>query len=120
MKERTLVLAVNASGDATVNDTVALLGKLYAIQYTAGTLANTADIVVSTQGGRGAKTLLTDSPAASELFYPRDLVQDANGTALTGTSGGDRCLPLLDGALRCVVAQGGVSTTGYLSVYYEE
>jgi hypothetical protein len=118
LAEITLTLAVNASGDATVNDTKAIFGLLYAIQYTAGTLDAGTDITISTQGGRASKVLLTNSPSASALWYPRDLVHDNAGTALTGTSGGDRALPLMDGTLRCVVAQGGISMTGYLTVYY--
>jgi hypothetical protein len=118
MKELTLTLTVNASGDATINHTTPILGRLYAIQYTVGTLAATADLVISTQNGYGSKTLLTISPSASGLYYPRDLVHDASGNALTGTSGGDRCLPLLDGTPRVVVAQGGVSMTGQLTIYY--
>ena len=118
MKERTLTVTSDTTEACTVNDTVAILGKLYAIQWVVGTSANTTDLVISTQGGYAAKTVLTVSPSTSALYYPRDLVHDAAGTALTGTSGGDRCLPLLDGTLRVVSAQQGEDKTGQVCVYY--
>jgi len=120
MKELTLTLTVAADGTATVNGDLPILGRLYAVYYTIGTLADTADLVISTQNGYASKTLLTISPSASGLYYPRDLVHDAAGTALTGTSGGDRCLPLMDGYPRVTVAQGGVSMTGQLTMFYLE
>lgn len=118
MKELTLTITTAAGGTATVNHDAPILGQLYAVQYTAGGLANTADLVISTQNGYGSKTLLTISPTASTLYYPRDLVHDASGAALVGTSGGDRCLPLLDGIPRVTIAQGGTSVTGQVTLYY--
>jgi hypothetical protein len=58
---------------------------------------------------------------ADTLYYPRDLVHAvADGAALTGTSGGDRCAPLVNGSLRFVVASGGNGGVGSVVIYYED
>ena len=122
MRKITLTATTDASGNATVNSTQNILGKLYAILYKPGTIDTGATITVTTQGVF-AKPLLTKASAGTSdtLYYPRDLVHAvADGAALTGTSGGDRCLPLLNGCLRLVVASGGNTLTGSIVVYYED
>jgi hypothetical protein len=58
---------------------------------------------------------------ANLWFYPRDLVHAvADGAALTGTSGGDRDLPILAGVIKVVIASGGDTKTGKVIVYFEE
>jgi hypothetical protein len=112
----------SAGGALTVNDTKNIMGKLYAILYKPGTLDTGATITLTCQG-IFAKPLLTKANAgtADTLYYPRDLVHGvADGAALTGTSGGDRVPPLLDGTLRFVVASGGISMTGGVVIYYED
>ena len=122
MRKITLSATTDASGDATVNSTQNIMGKVYAILYKPGTIATGATITVTSQG-IFAKPLLTKASAgtADTLYYPRDLVHAvADGAALTGTAGGDRCLPLINGLLRLVVASGGNATTGSIVVYYED
>lgn len=122
MKHIVLTATTNADGDATVNGTLSILGKLYAILYKPGTIATGATITVTCQGVF-AKPLLTKASAGTSdvLFYPRDLVHAvADGAALTGTAGGDRCLPLLNGVPRLVVASGGNVSTGSIILYYED
>jgi len=122
MKNRTLSITTAADGSATVNDTTAILGKLYAIEYRPGTIATGATITVTCEGG-GSKPLLTKAGAgtANSWYYPRDLVHAvADGAALTGTSGGDRCKPILTGRVRVVVAAGGNGGVGTVEIYYED
>ncbi len=122
MRHITLSATTDASGDATVNSSQNILGKVYAILYKPGTIATGATITVTSQG-HFAKPLLTKASAGTSdtMYYPRDLVHAvADGAALTGTSGGDRCLPLINGALRFVVASGGNTMTGSIVVYYED
>ena len=122
MRKITLSATTDASGDATVNSTQNIMGKVYAILYSPGTIATGATITITSQG-HFAKPLLTKASAgtADTLYYPRDLVHAvADGAALTGTSGGDRVQPLINGCLRLVVASGGNVTTGSITVYYED
>jgi hypothetical protein len=117
-----LPYTTDASGDVTVDGDRSVLGRLYAVQTDIdATVANAIDLTISTQGAAGAKTLLTITDAAADaLYYPRDVVHDATGTALTGTSGGDRAMPLLDGLPRVVVADGGDTLSGSVVLYFEE
>ena len=122
MKNITLSITTAANGSATVNDTTAILGELYAIEYRPGTIATGATITVTCEGG-GSKPLLTKASAgtANSWYYPRDLVHAvADGAALTGTSGGDRCKPILSGRARVVVASGGSGGVGTVEIYYKE
>ena len=122
MKNKTLSITTAADGSATVNDTTAILGELYAIEYRPGTIATGATITVTCEGG-GSKPLLTKATAgtANSWYYPRDLVHAvADGAALTGTSGGDRCKPILTGRVRVVVAAGGSGGIGTVEIYYKE
>jgi len=122
MKNITLSITTAANGSATVNDTTAILGELYAIEYRPGTIATGATITVTCEGG-GSKPLLTKVSAgtANSWYYPRDLVHAvADGAALTGTSGGDRCKPILSGRVRVVVAAGGSGGIGTVEIYYED
>jgi hypothetical protein len=114
-----LTATTDAGGNATVNADRGSHGWLYAVQVVVGTLAATADLTLSTQAHDGAKTLLTlTNVTADALYYPRDLVHDAAGAALTGTSGGDRALPLCAGVPRLVVAQGGAAKTGSVILFW--
>jgi hypothetical protein len=100
----------------------ALLGKLYAIEYRPGTIDTGASITVTCEAD-SSKPLLTKTSAgtANAWFYPRDLEHAvADGAALTGTTGGDRTLPILNGCIKVVVASGGSAMSGSLIVYYED
>jgi len=115
-----LYVTTDGSGDGTVNDIRALFGFLYAVLWLKDDFANGVDAVLSTQAPGNVKTLLTltDANTDNAFYYPRDLVHDAAGAALTGTSGGDRALPVIDGTLRLVVAQGGATVAGGCIVYW--
>lgn len=120
MNKQTISFTTDASGDATTLGHV-VNGKLYAIEYQPGTTDNGATITLTCQGA-GTKPLLTKATAGTAVawFYPRDLVHAvADGAALTGTSGGDRCLPILAGVLKVVVASGGNAKSGKVIFHYE-
>jgi len=117
-----IITATNA--DATVEGERAICGKLYAIEYQPGTIDTGATITVTCDGPAGSsKPLLTKATAGTSntWFYPRDLVHAvADGAALTGTAGGDRTCPLLNGVPKLVVASGGTTFTGRVILYYED
>jgi hypothetical protein len=97
---------------------------LYAVEYQPGTIATGATLTLTCLGGNAAeKPLLTKASAgtANSWYYPRDLVHAVtDGSALTGTSGGDRACPILQGVVKAVIASGGNSKVGYVAIYYED
>ena len=115
-------ITTNGSGAATVNAVHAILGRLFCIEYRPGTIATGATVTVTCEGA-ASKPLLTKANAGTSdsWYYPRDLVHAiTDGSALVGTSGGDRELPLLNGTPRVVVASGGATLTGAVTLYYFE
>lgn len=122
MRKISIKFTTAADGSVTANHVSNVLGKLYAILYKPGTVETGATVTVTCQGVF-AKPLLakTNAGTADTLYYPRDLVHAvADGAALTGTSGGDRCLPLLNGVPRVVIASGGNAKSGEVILYYED
>jgi hypothetical protein len=116
-----LSVTTDTAGDgSTVGPNI--LGKLFAIQFSLGSLASgQADVTVSTVNADGVVTLLTlTNASASAMYYVRHVVHSEAGAALTGTSGGDRTMPILAGAIKMLVAQGGSAKTGSIVVYYED
>jgi len=121
LKEIRLYGTTTAGGALTVNASKAVLGKLFAVQWVVGTLAAGVDAVISTQNHEASKTLLTITNGdADALYYPRDLVHDAAGAALTGTQGGDRELSLMVGTPRLVISAGGNAKSGGCILLYLE
>ena len=122
MRKASIKFTTAADGSVTSNHVSNVLGKLYAILYKPGSVETGATLTVTCQGVFN-KPLLTKSNAgtADTLYYPRDLVHAvADGAALTGTSGGDRGLPLLNGVPRLVIASGGNAKSGEVILYYED
>lgn len=127
MKRQIFTLTTDTAGAATAGQSTtsvqtAVIGKLFAIKYIPGTIDTGATLTVTCVNGADAKPILTKATAgtATSWYYPRDLVHAvADGAALTGTSGGDRCLPLVDGCFKITIASGGSVTTGSIVIYYE-
>ena len=120
LKEIELVGTTDTDQALTVNATHPVKGRLYAIRWV-DTSLESCNAVISTQNHDAAATLLTLTAVnASATYYPRDLVHDATGSALTGTSGGDRNLPLLVGVPRVVIASGGEEKDGGCILFYFE
>jgi len=123
LREYRLYGAVDASGDGTFKSTSPAFGLLYAVQWIDGTLADNNTAVLSSTNSESAETLLTLGAGEGDAdvkYYPRALVCDASATALTGTAGGDRVMPVVAGTLQLVIAAGGVSTSGGCIVYVME
>ena len=122
LKEIRINATTDGSGDSTddagkgVNN-----GRLFAVQWIGGDLADGVDAVISTQGHAASQTLVTLTNANDDkLYYPRHLVQGEDGADLTGTQGGDRTMPLMCGVPRLVVSSGGATKTGGCILFYFE
>ena len=123
LKEYRINVTVDADGDGTGYSETSVFGLLYAVQWIDGDLADNNTAVLSTMNNAAAETLLTLGAGEGDndiKYYPRAVVHDAAATALTGTSGGDRAMPVVAGLLRLVIAAGGVSKTGGCIVYVME
>lgn len=117
-----LVGATDASGDKTLTAPSGVFGYLEAVEWIDGDLTDGVDAVLSvTETPSGVdQTLLTLTNANDDAWYrPRHVVHSEAGAALTGTSGGDRARPLINGKLKLVISSGGDTKTGGCIVYYE-
>lgn len=123
MKLHSVILQVttDGAGAGQADDEAKIFGRLYAVEWIVGTFSAGVDAVLSIQSTLSgvAKTLLTLTDAnANALYYPRHLVHSEAGAALTGTSGGDRVMPIIDGKLRLAVTSGGATKAGSVVVWY--
>lgn len=128
LKRQYFPYTTSAGGAATVYSNGAsapqnaIIGKLYAVVYLPGTTDTGATVTVTCEG-LGSKPLLTKATAGTSntWFYPRDIQHAvADGAALTGTAGGDRALPVCNGAFKVVIASGGNAAVGAVEIYYDE
>ena len=126
MKIRDIILiGTTNSGGATITSTETVKGFLYKVKWVDGDLADAVTAVLSvveTPEGVDETLLTLSNPDANadKNYYPRDVVHKADGSALTGTAGGDRIKPLVVGKLKLVIASGGSAKTGGAHVYILE
>ena len=120
-----LIGETSSGGAKTITSEQAVHGFLYKVKWVDGDLVDAVTAVLSvTETPEGVdETLLTLSNPdanADKNYYPRDVVHDATGGALTGTSGGDRIMPFVSGKLKLVIASGGDAKTGGAHVYIKD
>ena len=119
MKRMSLMGITSTAGGVTISGERSVLGRLYEVKWIDGDLADGVGAALSAVGGVVDTTLLTLTAANSDAVYrPRAVVHDATGTALTGTAGGDREMPVIDGVPTLVIASGGDTKTGGCIIYY--
>ena len=107
----TATITTDALGDVTVYLGSKLTGRVHAIQYTKGTLDGGTDLVIT--GETTEVAILTDSPAASEWFYPRAFANKVtDGAAFTDVS---EDVVVLQERIKVVVAQGGNAGVGTIA-----
>lgn len=116
-----LVGITDGSGDLVVNAAMAVVGRLYAVEWIDGDLVDGVDAVISVQSTPSgvAATLLTLTNANDDaLYYPRHQVHSAAGAGLT-LEGAEIAydLPLVCGTPRLVVSSGGDTKTGGCILY---
>lgn len=107
----------NATGTSVrpFNGEIVAIYVAYAITPNAGT-----DVVIATVNSP-VKTILTlTDNVTSGWYYPRAIVHDEAGVALTGTAGGDRAKHPIDDYIKATVAQGDADQTLDVWVFIEE
>ena len=121
MNSMAIPVTTDGSGNATGYGYRSVQGQLMAVHWNVGTCVAGVDVTISTEGATASKTHLTLTDAnSSAMYYPRDILHSEAGAALTGTNGGDRGMPLFVGRPKVVVAQGGATKTGTVTIYWIE
>lgn len=118
LREHKLTGTTAADGSLTVLAETSYFGFLYAVEWIDGTFDDGVDGVLSATYTPSAvdKTLLTLTDANADAWYhPRVATCGATGAADGGTD-----LPIVNGTLKLVIAQGGNAKTGGAIVYVWE
>ena len=101
----------DGSGDLTVTSDNEMLGGVYAVEWIDGDFADGVDLTLSytsSDEGVSRNILVVADANADKIYYPRVLEHlDTDGSALT-----THALPLVNGKLKMVVANGGDTKTG--------
>jgi hypothetical protein len=119
LRHQVFPIVTDSGGNATVVGS-AVLAKLFAIEYKPGSIVTGATLTLTCEGDT-SKALFSKAGMGTTnvVYYPRDVVHDNAGTALTGTAGGDRIQPLMTGFPKVVVSGGGNIMSGELILYYD-
>ena len=115
IEEISATITTAADGSATVYLSPTYSGRVHAIKYTAGTLDAGTDLVIT--GETTGVAILTDSPAASEWFYPRAFPNQATDGAAEADATCD--IYIVKERIKVVVAQGGNTLTGTITAYID-
>ena len=123
LKEMVIPFTTDTNQDAVVYGDRSVFAKVFAICYDRGDVVTGADIdVTAVNGSLVVENVLetTNIGVADLIIYPRRLVQNNAGGALTGTHGGDREMYLLNGLPRVTVDEGGSEKSGAIILILEE
>lgn len=111
MRDVRLNVTTDADGDATATSAHAILGRLIALEWIDGDLADGVDATVSVVNSTSGvdRTVLTLTDANADAFYHTGAaVYGATGAAITNSY----AAPLIDGKLKLTVASGGSAKSG--------
>ena len=114
-----LEVTTDGSGDGSVTyDNDDTFSRLIAVEWNGSGFAATCDATLSTTSTPSGdnQTLLTLTNNNSDaVYHVRNQAVDSAGANITGVYE----QPIINGALRLVIAQGGATNTGSMTVYYE-
>lgn len=123
MKLEQILMPLSVSATPQTFTAGGVFGRLYKVEYKPGTILTGAGLVLTCEGFI-SQPLLTQATAgtSNRFWYPRDLVNAvADGAALTGTDGGDRELPVMQGIPTLIITAGwssGAVLIGSMAIYY--
>ncbi len=123
LTEMRIPFTTDANGDVVADGDRSVLAKVFAVIYDRGDIDTNADIDISSvNGSLVVENILetTNINTPDLIIYPRRLVNNNAGSALTGTAGGDREMYLLIGTPRVTVDEGGNATSGAITLILEE
>jgi len=114
----TATITTDASGDATVYCGSRIRGKVVAIQYAPGTLATGATLTIT--GETSGVPILTKASAGTSTvwFYPKNIAHKvSDGSEYTDMGA---CVAVCEERVKVVVASGGNTKTGSITIYTDE
>lgn len=114
-----LKFETDGDGAVAVESERRVFGYLEKVYWEDGDLADGVDATLSmieTPAGVEETILTLTDENNDKVFYPRHLVHSEAGAALTGTQGGDRVRPFLNGKPKLVIAQGGDTKSGSMTL----
>ena len=114
----TASITTAADGSATVYAGKNVTGRIVAIRYAFGDIANTADFTITGETTGLEVLTYANVPAANDTFFPRVVARKhTDGSAFTENGGP----PIVcNERIKVVVAQGGNAKSGTLTFYVEE
>ena len=123
VKSQYLSGTTDAAGDATINATVPAYGRLVAVEWIDGDLADGVDAVLSVTSTDSSvdNTLLTLTDANIDAwYYPLAAAHDNAGAGVTFDGANEIYVQqVVNGMLKLVISSGGDTKTGGAVVYYE-
>ena len=108
-------ITVDASGDATVYSS-GVSGRIHRIKIAPGTLTSGAVNFTVTSETHGDSILALTDLSADQDKYPRVIVSNNAGVALTAY---DHFIIQSDDRVKVVVDDGGNALTGSVTIFYE-
>ena len=120
MRKTERVAFTTTAGETATVYSSPFVGRLAGIYADKGDTAATTDIVI-TSGVENAAILTITNLAANAWYFPTGAACDSAGTARLYAAAGQAVpVPLpVHGAFKVVVAQGGVTKTGYITFYVD-
>ncbi len=114
-------LDVDASGDFTETTTRSYNGYIVKVEYADGDLADGTDLTITALGDSLASIpILADGAADDDtVYYPVQVSHDRATGAELATAANIWQRIHISGTITCVVANGGVSTSGTAVVWIE-
>jgi hypothetical protein len=117
-----VTLAVDASGDCTIDEIGPCYGKLVEVGYKPGTLATGVDITLTDKQTGASIIALSNFGVSNKVFHPTALITGNDGAAITSHANNPNVQRdiYLAGTLQVTVADGGNAMTGYLYLTVQE
>ena len=113
-----VTLTTAADGSATIYAGKKVTGRILAIVFAFGDLANTLDLTITGETTGLEVLSYANVPAANDTFHPRILARKhTDGAIFTDTASEPPFV--FNERIKIVAAQGGNVKTGTLTFYYE-
>lgn len=116
-----VAITTDGSGDATVYGEAGV-GLLHAFVYTPGDIDTGADLTITDEATGAALVTVTNGGTTAVTIMPRGGTANTSNAAALYASGGTGVLDKLPivGRVKCVVAAGGDTKVGALSIIWDD
>ena len=115
--EASTTITTDGSGDATVYLGSKLTGRVHAIKYEPGDIATGGDLTITGETTEVPILVKTDAGTSDVWYYPKVIPnKNTDGSAFTDVAAD---IHVLKERIKVVVAQGGDTKTGTITVYVD-